>query len=146
VIVPDVNVLLHAYNPRAAGHAEARRWWEGLLAGEESVGLAWVVVLGFLRISTNRVYAERPATLGQAIGWVRSWLAMPTVRILVPGDAHPELLFRLLEETGVAGNLTTDAHIAALALEWRAEVATTDTDFARFAKVRWSNPLKKKRK
>jgi uncharacterized protein len=145
VIIPDVNMLLHAYNPRAVGHEEARTWWEDLLAGDQAVGLAWVVLLGFLRISTNRAYAERPATLGQAIGWVRSWLRMPGVRVLVPGDVHAELLFHLLEEAGVAGNLTTDAHIAALAVEWRAEVATTDTDFARFPKVRWFNPLKKKR-
>jgi uncharacterized protein len=145
VIIPDVNVLLHAYNPQARGHAEAVAWWEELLAGDEPVGMAWVVILGFLRISTSRAYAERPATLGQAIGWIRSWLAMPVVRVLAPGEVHADHLFRLLEEAGVAGNLTTDAHIAALALEWRAEVATTDTDFARFSKVRWFNPLKRRR-
>jgi hypothetical protein len=84
---------------------------------------------------------ERPLRPGDAIEIVRSWLKQEPIRIVVPGDHHGEILFRLLEELGVAGNLTTDAHLAALALEYRAEVATSDVDFGRFRGLRWFNPL-----
>jgi len=76
---------------------------------------------------------------------VREWLAHPRVQLLTPGEKHAEILFRLIEAVGTAGDLTTDAHLAALAIEYRAEIATTDTDFARFPGVRWCNPLKKPR-
>jgi hypothetical protein len=83
-------------------------------------------------------------TAHEAVGIVRSWLRQPIVRVLVPGEAHGEILFRLLEELGTAGNLTSDAHLAAIAIEYQAEVASTDNDFARFPGLRWFNPLKVK--
>ena len=72
---------------------------------------------------------------------MRSWLAWPGVQILTPGDSHAEILFGLLERLGTAGNLTTDAHLEALAIEYQAELASTDADFARFPGLRWFNPL-----
>lgn len=72
---------------------------------------------------------------------VRSWLAHPRVTIIAPGEQHAVILFGLLERLGVAGNLTTDAHLAALAIEYQAELASTDADFARFPGLRWFNPL-----
>ncbi len=72
---------------------------------------------------------------------VRSWLDHPRVEVVTPGEGHADILFGLLEELGTAGNLTTDAHLAALAIEYQAEVASTDTDFMRFPRLRWFNPL-----
>jgi toxin-antitoxin system PIN domain toxin len=141
LIVPDVNLLIHAYNLESPVHAAARRWWEGLLNSSQSVGLAWVAVLGFLRISTHRQILAKPMPVGEACGRARSWLARPYVGILHPGERHGEILFGLLEALGTAGNLTTDAHLAALAIEHQAELHTTDADFARFSGVRWKNPL-----
>jgi hypothetical protein len=141
VIVPDVNLLIHAYNVQASEHAAARLWWETTLSQTRRVGLAWVGMLGFLRIATNRKIVATPMRVDEAVGCVRSWLDNPRVTILSPGEAHAEILFRLLERLGVAGNLTTDAHLAALAIEYQAEIATTDTDFARFPGLRWFNPL-----
>lgn len=141
MIVPDVNLLIHAYNLESPVHAAARRWWEGLLNGQRPVGLAWVAVLGFLRISTHRQILTRPMPVAQACARTRSWLSRPCVSILHPGDRHGELLFGLLEALGSAGNLTTDAHLAALAIEHQAELHTTDADFARFSGLRWKNPL-----
>ncbi|MDP8989800.1 MAG: PIN domain-containing protein [Acidobacteriota bacterium] len=66
---------------------------------------------------------------------------MPGVQILTPGEFHAEIFFRLIEQVGTAGDLTTDAHLAALAIEYRGELASTDTDFARFAGLRWFNPV-----
>ena len=142
MILPDLNILLHAYNPDFPRHRIAKQWWEQALDGEMGpIGLAWVTALGFLRIATNRNALERPMRAEDAVGIVRSWLAQEPVRIVTPGERHAEILFGLLEGLGTAGNLTTDAHLAALALEYRAEVATSDTDFARFPGLRWFNPL-----
>ena len=142
MIIPDLNILIHAYNSDFPRHALAKQWWEQAAEGRfGAIGLAWVSILGFIRIITNRSVMERPLAAGDAVEIARAWLKQDSIRILVPGDQHSEILFRLLEELGVAGNLTADAHLAALALEYRAEVATSDTDFARFAGLRWFNPL-----
>ena len=86
---------------------------------------------------THPRVGANPLSAVQAIEHVRSWLARPNVRVLTPGERHAEILFGLLETVGVAGNLTTDAHLAALAIEYHAELVSTDTDFARFPKLRW---------
>jgi toxin-antitoxin system PIN domain toxin len=141
MIVPDVTLLVHAYNSESPAHAAARRWWEDLLNGTHPVGLAWVAILGFVRIATHRQVLTRPLTVGAACARVRSWLARPYVSVLHPGDRHSEILFNLLEALGPAGNLTTDAHLAALAIEHQAELHSTDADFGRFAGLRWVNPV-----
>jgi uncharacterized protein len=141
MILPDVNVLIHAYNSGSNRHKAARDWWERTLTLPRPVGLPWAVILGFIRITTNRKILETPLRPADAIRRVRSWLVVPAVQILTPGDSHAEILFGLLEHLGIAGNLTTDAHLAALALEYQAELASTDTDFARFPNLRWFNPV-----
>ena len=141
MILPDVNLLVHAYNAESPVHAAARGWWEGLMNGSHPVGLAWVGLLGFIRITTHRQILENPMPVSTACAHARAWLARPYVSILHPGDRHAEILFGLLESLGTAGNLTTDAHLAALAIEHQAELHSTDADFRRFAGVRWANPL-----
>jgi len=141
VIVPDVNVLVHAYNSDSPRHAQARPWLERTLGQERPVGLAWVTVLGFIRLATNRAVLGNPMTVGAVATVVRTWLNHPRVQTLVPGDQHGEILLRFLEGIGTAGNLTTDAHLAALAIEYQAEIASTDNDFARFPGLRWFNPF-----
>ena len=140
MIVPDVNVLLHAYNAASRRHPTFKAWWEAVLSGKRPVGLAWPALLGFIRISTNPRIMEKPLTVDRVTGIVRSWIAAPCAELIWPGSKHAETLFSLLEAAGTAGNLTTDAHIAALAIEYEAEVATTDLDFGRFAGLRWFIP------
>ena len=146
MIVPDVNLLIHAYNTDSPDHSLARAWWEENLNLRRPIGLAWVALVGFIRLATNRAVLTRPLEVAAVLSVVRSWLEQPAVRILIPGERHGETLFRLLEEAGTAGNLTTDAHLAALAMEYRAEIASTDTDFARFRGLRWFNPLARPRR
>ena len=141
MILPDINLLLHAYNSESPVHASARAWWEGLLSGTRPVGLAWVALLGFIRISTHRQVLSNPLPAHAACAHARAWLAQPYVSIVDPGDRHAEVLFGLLESLGTAGNLTTDAHLAALAIEHQAELHSTDADFQRFPGLRWVNPL-----
>jgi toxin-antitoxin system PIN domain toxin len=141
MIVPDVNLLVHAYNSGSPVHDAARAWWEDLLNGTRPVGLAWVTILGFIRISTHRQILTRPLPVGQACDRARAWLARPYVAILHPGERHAEILFGLLEAVGSGANLTTDAHLAALAIDHQAELHSTDADFRRFKGLRWTNPL-----
>lgn len=141
MIVPDVNVLVHSYNAAAMQHGVARLWWEAALSEGQPVGLAWMAMLGFLRVMTHPRIVPKPMPVAVATTAVRGWIARPSVTILQPGPRHGEILLRLVEELGTAGNLTSDAHLAAIAIEHRAEIATTDTDFARFPGLRWFNPL-----
>lgn len=146
MIIPDLNLLVYAHNGADSRHAEARRWWEDCLNGHEPVGLAWVTVLGFVRLTTHRQVLVAPLPVATAVGLVEEWLDQPIVRLLVPGRDHVRHCFGFLRKLGVAGNLTTDAHLAALALDYQAELHSTDTDFARFHGLRWRNPLERKKR
>lgn len=139
--VIDLNILLYAVNRDAPLHRRAVTWWEGTLSGEESVGLPWVVVLGFLRLSTRSGLLPRPLDLEQALGVVEEWLVQPPCVMVHPGDRHWQILQDLLRQSGAAGNLTTDAHLAAIAMEHRATLCSSDRDFQRFAGLDLLNPL-----
>lgn len=141
MIVPAVNLLVHAHDSGSRRHGAARAWWEALMNASGSVGLPWVAILGFIRITTNPRILDDPLDVGGAIRRVRSWLAQPQTVLIHPGDRHADILFGLLEAAGTAGNLTTDAHLAALAIEHQAELHSTDSDMARFPGLRWVNPL-----
>ena len=139
--LPDLNLLVHAYNRDSPRHERAKAWFEAVMNGDEPVGLAWAVMLGFIRLATHRAVLQHPMPVKTACDHVRSWLARPGVTIIQPGDRHAEILCGLLEAVGTAGNLTTDAHLAAIAIEHQAELHTSDADFARFPGLRWKNPL-----
>jgi toxin-antitoxin system PIN domain toxin len=141
MILPDVNILVHAYNRDSMHHTPARAWWEQVLTRSTPLVMPWVVLMGYVRLMTNSRTVMFPITVEAAEKDVRSWLALPQLTVIEPGERHADLFFGLLRSAEVAGNLTTDAHVAALALEYRADVATCDTDFARFKGVRWFNPL-----
>jgi toxin-antitoxin system PIN domain toxin len=143
VKVVDLNLLLYAVNRDSVHHAPAKAWLEHTLSSEETVAIPWVVALGFLRISTSPRVMPRPLAASQALEIVTSWLERPQVIALEAGDTHWRMLKPLLETAGTAGNLTTDAHLAALAIEHDATLCSTDSDFARFAALRWMNPLSK---
>ncbi len=130
--VVDANVLLYAVNTGGFHHDVSRRWLEGALAGGEVVGLPWVSLLAFVRISTRSNAFARPLTSDQALSLVESWLGCPAATAVDPGRRHVALLAGLLSTAGTAGNLTMDAHLAAIALEYGATVVTFDRDFARF--------------
>jgi toxin-antitoxin system PIN domain toxin len=141
VIVPDVNLLVYAYDAASPHQAKAAKWWEDCLSGSEPVGLAPVVLFGFVRLCTNAQVFKDPMTPHEAAGHVRSWLQSPVAEVLEARSEHVEQVLKLLESLGTAGNLVTDAQIAALAIEYGAVVHTSDTDFVRFSGLRWLNPL-----
>jgi toxin-antitoxin system PIN domain toxin len=141
MIIPDINLLLYAYDADSPSHAKAAAWWQQSLSDGESVGLLPVVVFGFIRIGTNIRVFQNPMTPNEAAGHVRSWLEQPSVELLEPGPSHVQRVLTLLEKIGTAGNLVSDAQIAAATLDHDAVLHTTDTDFARFDSLRWFNPL-----
>lgn len=144
MIVPDLNLLLYAEISAFPEHAAARRWWEAALDSAEDVALTLPTLFGFVRIATNPRAFDPPLAVDDAIDRVNAWLAQPNARVLLPGPRHLEIAFRLLRDLGAAGNLTTDAQLAAFAIEHNATLCSNDTDFARFSGLRWDNPLKKK--
>lgn len=141
MIVPDINLLVYAHNAQAPRHDQAREWWEDLLNGREPVGLPWIVAGGFIRLMTNPRVLERPMEAARAVACVRDWLGREPVRILHPGERFGNLFLDFLLALGTAGNLTTDAQLAALAVEHQAELHSNDADFSRFSGLRWRNPL-----
>lgn len=141
MIIPDSNLLVYAYNDQAPLHIAARTWWEECLNGRTPVGLPWVVAAGFIRLITHPRILQEPLTPRRAVVHVRTWLQQPPVRILHPGARFTELFFGFLEDLGTGGNFSTDAQIAALAVEHQAVVHSNDVDFARFSGLRWTNPL-----
>jgi toxin-antitoxin system PIN domain toxin len=141
VILVDANLLIYAIDSDSAHHKKARRWLEDVLSGTTPVGLAWVVILAFLRVTTRPGILRRPLDPERAVEFVDSWLAQPYVQALGPGEGHWAVLRQLIAVVGTAGNLTSDAHLAAMALERGCDVYSTDADFGRFPGVRHLNPL-----
>lgn len=139
--LPDVNLLLYAVDSTSPRHAVAQAWLERCLSGPETFAFSWSILTAFLRLSTRASVFQQPLSVGQAFDMVTGWLAQPCVIVLHPTERHHLVMRELLEPLGTAGNLVPDAHLAALALEHGAIVASSDPDFARFARVRWSDPL-----
>lgn len=140
--VLDLNLLLYAINRDSPEHARARPWLESLLSDPGAVGLPWVVILGFLRVATNPRVFRNPLSVTDAIQVAEGWLSRPNVLVLIPREGHWRILVNLLRGSGTAGNLTTDAHLAALCIEYGAELCSADSDFRRFEGLRWHNPLR----
>ena len=141
MIIPDLNLLVYAHSARTELHDSSREWWEGLVNGEERVGVPWIVAAGFVRLMTHPGVLTNPAAPEQAVQRVAEWFTSPAVTPLNPGPRHLTIFGDMLKGAGVGGNLVTDAHIASLAVEYQAEVHSVDRDFARFPGLRWRNPL-----
>ncbi len=137
----DANLLLYAVNEEAPLHAQARRWLEAVLAGRETVGFAWAVLLAFLRLSTRAAVFPRPLQPEESLDLMDSWLSQPCSVSVHPGERHLRILRDLIAPLGTGGNLASDAHLAALAIEHGAELCSCDSDFSRFPGLRWRNPL-----
>ncbi|HTT91184.1 MAG TPA: type II toxin-antitoxin system VapC family toxin [Acidimicrobiales bacterium] len=136
----DANVLLYAVNESEPRHEQARGWLDQSLSGRETVGFAWVVLLAFLRLSTKVGLFPRPLSVEQAITILQAWVGDGPGVIVQPTPRHMSVMAGLLKSTGTGGNITNDAHLAALALEHDALVVTFDSDFQRFSGARWARP------
>jgi toxin-antitoxin system PIN domain toxin len=141
VILVDANLLLYAYQPRAAQHELSRQWLESALSGSGLVRFAWVTLWAFVRIATNQRVFERPLLVSEAEAIVSSWLAQPNAGILEPGERHWQILCGLMSDGQTSGSLVMDAALAAIALEHGATLCSTDRDFSRFVGLKCINPI-----
>lgn len=136
----DANVLLHAVNRASPRHRQARAWLDEALTKGEAVGFTWLVLLAFLRLATHPAIFPRPLGTEEALDVVRGWLAQPSAVLVEPTHRHLDVLASLLLDSGTAGNLVSDAHLAAIAVEHAATLVSFDADFGRFRGLRWRMP------
>jgi len=141
MILVDANLLIYAIDQESVHHAKAHAWVEQILSETMPVGIAWIVLLALLRITTLTRLTRNALSPERAIAYVDSWLALPHVSLVLPGEQHWPILRNLLQVSGTSGNLTSDAHLPALAIEHGYTVFTADNDFQRFAGVSVRNPL-----
>lgn len=139
MILPDVNLLVYSVDESSPFHETTSRWWDDLLSSSEPIGLCYPAILGFVRLTTSRRVFESPLTVPGSLERVHGWLDQPNVQLLLPSERHWPILVELLGS--VPGGLTTDAHLAAHAVEHAAVLHSNDLDFQRFAGLRWRNPL-----
>ena len=137
----DANLLLYAVDTSFAEHRVASTWLEDQLNGNRRVGLPWESLGAFVRIATHPRAARNPLTAGQAWDIVEAWLNAPAAWVPLPTDRHANVFGALVRRYRVTGNLVSDAHLAALAIEHGLELCSADTDFARFRELRWRNPM-----
>ena len=139
--VVDASILLAANNSDHDRHAAARTALQNAINdAQRSVGLPWVSINAFLRISTKPNFFPTRLTVENAWGVVNRWLAHPNVKIVQETDEHARIWAELLRHVGTGGDLTTDAWIAAIAIAHGATVLTIDSDFTRFSGLRWEIP------
>ena len=141
MIVIDANILLYAYDSGSSQHTKARIWLEEVLSGSDPVGFPWQTISAFVRIMTNSKLPGQRFTPQEAVKIVDSWLEQPNVRLLTPGEDHWSRFRFMLVDGQASGALVSDAHLAALTVEYGGVLQTTDRDFARFPGLRWTNPL-----
>lgn len=140
MILVDVNLLVYAKMDSFAQHQAARTWLDARLSDVYAVGLPWASLLGFVRVTTNPRLFERPLPMPAARAQIDGWIALDNVFSPEPTGRHATLLDRLLTE-GDRHEHVSDAHLAALAMEYGLTLMTTDRDFARFGGLRWENPI-----
>ena len=141
MMLVDANLLIYAIDADSAHHVKARRWLEKMLSSDTWVGLPWIALLAFVRITTRAGIMRKPLSVEQAVGFIDSWLAQPYVTFVGPTETHWPVFRNMLVSNGTVGNLTSDAHLAALAIERGCELASADNDFRRFTGVTLVNPI-----
>lgn len=142
MIIPDLNILLYAVDEDSIRHHQALSWLEETVNhGHEPIGLPLVIILGFIRLSTNSKVFNSPLSVQEALDWINDFRKARNVQELHPGNAHLGILGHVLLAAGTGGNLTTDAHLAALALEHDATIASGDRDFLRFSGLKTIFPF-----
>ena len=141
MILVDANLLTYAYSSNFPQLAAARAWLDQQINRSARVGLPWASLLAFLRITTNPRMFSSPVPMSKAWAQVEVWLACDTVWVPAPTERHASVLGSLLSQRDILGNLVSDAHLAALAIEHGLTLCSADGDFARFASLTWRNPL-----
>ncbi|MCZ6671601.1 MAG: PIN domain-containing protein [Verrucomicrobia bacterium] len=142
MILVDANLLFYAEDSLSSKHTQAKEWFDSKLSGTEPVGLAWISCLAYIRIFTNSRAVSAPLSIREATDVVDRWLQQPVVQIVNPSNRFWPIFQKLLNEGQAVANLSSDAYLAALAIEHDCHLCSTDADFSRFPGLRWINPLR----
>lgn len=141
MILIDANILIYAAVEDMPNHDLAKDWLEEKFNIHHKVAMPWISLIAFLRITTNARVFQKPLTIEQATSQISDWLEQEQVWIPQETTNHFKIITQLLNELGVAGNLVTDIHLAALSIEHGLTLCSFDRDFAKFKSVKWINPL-----
>lgn len=142
MILPDVNVLVYAFNADARDHERYVAWLRETVSAPEPYAMSELVLSAVVRIVTNPRILEQPASIDQAMDFAESAAASTNCVRLTAGPRHWSIFTRLCRTARVRGGEVTDAYFAALAIESGSEWITADRGFARFPGLRWRHPLK----
>ena len=145
-MIVDANVLLYAVDEQSHFHTSARTWLDEAFNGVERVGLPWASLMAFQCIITHPRVTAHPLSPADAWSYVTDWLDADLAWVPTPGGRHRDILGRLLADGDLRGNLVTDAHLAALAIEHSATLCSFDSDFARFDGLTWIHPGRAERR
>lgn len=140
MFLPDVNVLLYAFRQDAPFHATCKAWLDEQVFGDAPFAISPLTLNAVARITTNRRSYVNPSTLSEVFAFCNALRERPNVELVEPGELHWAIFQRICIEDGITGPMISDAWYAALAMEWNCEFVTTDRDFSRFSKLRWSRP------
>lgn len=141
MILLDTNLLLYAYVESYDVHPTMREWLNARFNSGDPVAFPLASIYGFLRIVTHPRAFERPKSMKEAVHQMGLWLDHESSWIPAPTPRHFQVAQSLLRTPGVYGEIVSDVHLAALAIEHGLILCSVDRDFARFKGLRWENPL-----
>ena len=140
MILPDVNVLVHAFRRDASDHGLCRSWLEGVVNGDSRYGMSPQVLGGVVRVATHPKVFKQPSPLIEVFAFADALLGQPHCVLVQPGEGHWEIFMRLCREADARGNLVPDAWFAAMAIEAGCQWVTLDRDYSRFPGLQWRPP------
>ncbi|MBI2898484.1 MAG: PIN domain-containing protein [Deltaproteobacteria bacterium] len=141
MILCDVSVLLPACMPAAPSHARCRALVEEVANAEEPFAVSQIVLAAVVRIATNPKVFRPAASPERVFEFAEALLGHERAVLVAPGPRHWRIFRDLVTVTGIRGSDTTDAYLAAIAVEHGCIWWTADRGFARFSGLRWRNVL-----
>ncbi len=137
----DVNLLVYAHRPDSPDHLAYRAWLDVARVASEPLGVAPLVLSGFLRVVTHVRIFRDPTPIDTAWTFVHALVDSPATLLVRPGDRHLEIFEQLCREGNATGNLVPDAFLAAIAVEQGATFYSADRGLARFPGLDLRHPL-----
>ena len=129
----DTNVLVYADREELPLHTAALAELRKLAESPAAWALPVLCLAEFVRVVSHPRLFDPPTPPGEALDSIAALLLSPSVRLLLPGPRHWQILDTIIRESRVTGNLVFDAQIAALCIENGSRtILTEDRDFTRF--------------
>jgi len=141
LVLPDVNVLVYAHRAESSHHELCRDWLRRTIAGDEAFALSEMVLGSVVRIVTHPRIFVPPSTIDEALSFANDLRGQEHASLIGAGSRHWDIFSGLCQDVEARGNLVPDAYLAAIAIESGCELITLDSDFERFAGLKWRRPF-----